>query len=164
MKKLFPFILIFIGFSAFAQDYKVPDYKFEKDADYAQYNDEILKCINYLETTSPTQNVENRKAAVKFFIVWLTGTPDVGVELLPEVIKFDAENPDLITAFMTGWTKYALENPTDAENPVKLNTAALKSVINANKKAAVKDPEVDKLAKLDEQHKLEDWVSGQLKK
>jgi len=160
MKKLLPLIMLFVGLSAFAQNFQVPSYKFEKDADYAKYNNEILQCIAWLETR-PT-DVTKKNEATQFFIQWLTGTPDVSVELLPGIIKFSQDNSDLLMAFMYGWTRYSLENPKDTD-AVRLNTAGLKSAIKMYRNSDMKDAGADVLAKLEEENGLEKWVKEQLK-
>ncbi|OYU80836.1 MAG: hypothetical protein CFE23_07680 [Flavobacterium sp. BFFFF1] len=161
MRKLLSVLLIVASLSSFAQDYKVPVYKFGNATDYSKYNAEIIKCITWIE--SNPSDIESKNAATQFFVEWLTGTPDVSVEMSSAILKFNQENSDLLMAFMFGWTKYALQTPGAVEDKIKLNAAALRNVIRVYKKTSDRDPEIDKLATLDKEGKLETWVKDQLK-
>ncbi len=95
----------------------------------------------------------------------MSGTPDVSIEIRAEIVNFYDENKDLLTLFVGGWTKFALENPAIKDDVVKGNVAGLKSAIKVYKKgiSITKSPAMEKLVKIDEKNGLEQWVKKQLK-
>jgi hypothetical protein len=65
-------------------------------------------------------------------------------------------------AFMAGWAKYKLENPS-ATDKVKLNTEGVKTVLKIySLGGASKDKNIEKLAKLASGGELEAWVKSKV--
>ena len=160
-------VILFLSVSvAMAQDFTPPtDLKNEKPEEYKQYEKDILKCIDYLENTPINTERENRLKARDFLVNWVTGSPDITVALSPDITVFMDRNPDLITAFYGGYTRYAIQHPED-KGVVKANVAGLKSVIKIYKMGnGIKDDDkVNKLVKTDSRGELEKWVKEQLAK
>jgi hypothetical protein len=123
-------ILGLFTISAAAQSYKPPkNYKLKKKSDYAEYEDEVLDAVNWLESTPVNQDVEKRQAASVFLIQWMTGAPDVTIELQAYVMPLTKKNEELLITFMGAWTRFALENPDEADDNFKANYAGLESMI-----------------------------------
>lgn len=155
-------IVLYQGISVniYAQDFKVPkDYTLDSEEDFAKYKEYIIPCINWLENTPINQQANKRKEANVFLITWLTGTPDLVLELNADMLNFSKKNPELIATFMGGWAKYDLENPGNKDK-IKSNYAGFKSVMKVYKmgNGIQKDKEMDKLIKLDEKGELEKWI------
>lgn len=151
---------------ALAQDSPVPpDYKLVKNEDYKKYEKDILKTIDYLENTPINTQRDNRLKAKDFLLEWTTGSPDVTIVMSSNILVFTDRNPELLVAFMGGYTRYAIQHPEDKE-AVKGNVAGLKSVIKVYKMGnGVKDDDkVNKLVKTDAKGELEKWVKEQLAK
>ena len=144
-----------------AQEFEIPeDYAFKTAEDYPKYEKDIIKCINWLEATPVNEQTEKRKAASKFFMEYLTGSPEVSVTVGTEVTNFCTLNPELLIIFMGGWTKFVLENPSLATDEFQGNLAGFKSVIRVytKDKSLKRDPEVDKIVAMDKKGKLEKWI------
>jgi len=157
------FVLIFGKATLMAQDYEPPkDIVLKTADDYAKYESEVIKCIDYLEK-SPLGEIQKRMPAARFFIMWLTGSPTVMVRILPYVMKLSNENKDLFTIFMCGWTKYAIET-RDYNNNFKCHLAGLRAIIQVYKenKDIKTDSAVDDLIVVDKEGKLDEWLQKKL--
>ena len=170
MKKLrqilFPCVLLSLTPFAMAQNFEVPkNYELKKAEDYAKYEKEIIDCVNWLENTPIDEERAKREEANVFLMVWMTGSPNVSIEINASILGSIDKNKELLLIFMGGWTKYAIENPIDQKDLIKCNMAGLKSVIKVYKmgNGVKKDKNIEKLAKLDESGGLEKWVKDQLK-
>ena len=91
---------------------------------------------------------------------WLTGAPDVQVEINPDIVTFEKSNPDLLFIFMGGWTKYALESGDFSD---KLNgiIRGIESVIDfyqKNRGNLHKDKNVERYIRRKEKGTLEDYI------
>jgi hypothetical protein len=167
MKKLFfstiSIILIFGKVALFAQDYTPPEnVKLEKPEDYAKYEPEVIKCIEYLEKV-PLNDLDKRKDASQFFIKWIPGSPNVNIDILPYLMTLVKENKDFFVTFMGGWTKYALDS-NDFKNKVNGHLAGLRAIIRVYKenKGAKSDDAVDELVAIEKDGKLEKWLQEKL--
>lgn len=139
------------------------DFILETPEDYAKYEEDMIKLINWLENTPLTEAPEQRKAVNAFVIQWITGTPAFSIEIKQEIIPY-VDCADCLLIFMGGWTKYALESK-DYENKFQGNLAGTESVISfyqSNKKAIGKNKEIEKLAKLKEKGQLEAFIRSNM--
>lgn len=162
MKSLFLALLMSVFFSGvFSQSFEVPeDYKLEKGEDYERYEDDILKCINWLMNTPPNEESEKRDKASKFYLEWIAGTPAVTIELNLDVAPFAEKSPELLIIYMGGWTKKAL-NSDDPVSIVDGSEAGLISVVEYYQKyedILEKNRKVKKLVRLKEKDKLRQFV------
>jgi hypothetical protein len=156
-------ILIFGKTNLNAQDYTPPEnVKLEKPEDYAKYEPEVIKCIQYLEK-APLNNLNKRKDANIFFMKWITGSPNVNIDILPYLMDLVNENKDFIITFMGGWTKYALDS-SDFKNKVNGHLAGLQAIIRVYKEneGAKSDDAVDELVAIEKEGKLEKWLREKL--
>jgi hypothetical protein len=143
----------------FAQDFEVPEnYKLEKAGDYAQYEQDIIKCVDWLIKTPITEQKTKRKAANAFLLKWISGSPDVSVTVDPKIVTF--KDGDMLLIFMGGWAKYAIETRNFKDN-VGGNVAGIEAVIafyTNNKETLGKDKNVEKYVKMKEQGKLKAYI------
>jgi len=163
MKKLFSILaLSFLAFNLVAQEFEVPKNSVLKEkVDFSKYESEVLKGIDWLLQTPLNAQPEKRKEINTFVITWVTGSPDVSIEVKPEIVSFMKSNVDLLMIFMCGWTKYSLENK-DYNNKIKGSQKGVEAVIEfyiKNKENLKKDKNVEKYIKLKEEGKLEDFIS-----
>lgn len=154
--------------TARAQDWTPPaNVKLEKAADYAAYEKDVLACIDWLERT-PLDKSDRRKAASAFLLQWVSGSPDVSIELREEVATFmkSPDAADLMVMFMGGWTRYALNDANGGKDNFQGSLAGLKSTIKLYRDTGgcQKDKSMDELVKLEKSGKLEDWLRKQLAK
>ena len=165
MKLAFTLFLAGFVLTASAQSFSVPkNVKMDKAEDFEKYHEDILACINWLQETPITKEEKKRKDASAFFLRWVTGTPYITMTIYAGTLFYVEDNPDLMTIFLGGWAKYALENPDEKDNQLEGNMAGIKAVIafyEANKKNMKRDKQLEKLAKKDDAA-LREWVQEQM--
>jgi hypothetical protein len=162
MKKVFGILLFTVlAFNLIAQEYEVPrNYVLDKNDDYTKYEDDILKSIEWLISTPIKIQPEKRKEVNLFVIKWLTGSPNVSVEIKTEIVTFMKPNPELLMIFMCGWTKYSLESK-DYKNKLMGTQKGLEAVIDfyiKNKENLKKDSNVEKYIKMKEKGTIEEYI------
>ena len=154
------FVLSFISIGAFAQDFEVPKKpKLEKDKDFAAYQEDVLKCIDWLAETPLDEQASKRKEANQFLMLWLTGSPSVTIGLNEDIISFMNTSPELLTIFLGGWAKHSIES--GQKDKVSGNLAGIEAVIKfykANRKTIGKNKSVEKYIKMKEKGSLEAYV------
>jgi hypothetical protein len=160
-KTLLTLVLVAISSGLFAQDFEVPkSLKLDKPDDYALYEKDVINCINWLMSTPIKEQADKRKEANAFFLMWLTGSPSVQVEIKAEILTFMKSSPDLLFIFMGGWTKYSLESK-DSKDKVAGNLAGIEAVIEfytKNKADMKKDKNVEKYIKMKEEGTLKAFI------
>ncbi len=74
------------------------DVMFDKHEDYAKYEPVVIKCFEYLGTTSLNDH-EKRIEANKLFMIWLDGSPNVTVDVLPYLLDLIRINKDFLMTY-----------------------------------------------------------------
>jgi hypothetical protein len=100
-KKIFFFLLVlWISHSAIGQDGRKPEIsdtiKWETAADYDRDRELIIKCLKWLCTAPMGQDVIYRSEANAFVLRWLSGSPDVLVEIDEAVFDFTEGNDEIL--------------------------------------------------------------------
>ncbi len=135
--------------------------KMETPEDYERYEPEILKAINYLENSPAEKDPDTRVAINGFVLLWLTGTPKVSIELDVSITELTKKNPQLLMAYMGGWTKFALENPAQAKDSKRGNLEGIKGIIRTYKvskgKGMKKDKKIEKILNMNDSE-LKKWI------
>lgn len=153
-------VLSFLTSVSFAQEFEIPqNYAIRKPEDCEQYNNDIIKCIDWLMATPTDQQMDKRMDAGAFIMKWLTETPAVSVEVKQNIVTFMEVNPDLLLIFMGGWTRHVLT--TQDTSKVNCNLKGIESVITyyqANKDKLQKDKHVDKYIKMHGDGTLEAFI------
>lgn len=145
-----------------AQDFQIPkNVQLEKESDYKKYEDAVLNGIMWLEKTNIEEQATKRVHTNAFVLQWIMGTPTFSIELSSFQIDLTEKNPELLTTFLGGWTKFAIENPTEKDDTIKANMEGFKSLMQvymANRDSGMKkDKKIEKLIKLTPEA-LEKWV------
>lgn len=162
MKKIsIVLILMTISLSLFSQNFEIPkNIKLENAEDFANYEQEVIKCINWLIKTPINEQETKRKDANTFLMKWLTGSPYVHLDIKQEIVTFMGTSPDLLMIFMGGWTKYSLESKA-FDNKVDGSLQGIESVIEfytKNKAFLPKDKNVEKYIKMKQKGKLKEYI------
>jgi hypothetical protein len=164
MKKLMSLLaLTILSLNVVAQEFEVPaNYKLNTKEDYTKYEPDILKAIDWLFNTPMQTKPEKRKDINAFVIIWITGSPNVSIEIKPEIVTFMEPNAELLMTFMCGWTKYALESK-DYSNSVKGNLKGVEAVIDfytKNIDHLKKDKHVEDYIKMKTKGNLEEFIKN----
>jgi hypothetical protein len=164
MRKLVSIIVLgflAIAKSANAQGYEVPkDYTLKAKEDYSRYEADVIATVDWLQKTSWDDEQAKRTEANAFLMAWLTGSPTVTITIGAPLMKLVDKNPDLLMIFMGGYTKYALQHK-DSPNANADNVAGLKALIAKYQaeKNHKRNSSVEKLIKVDQDGKLENWAA-----
>lgn len=154
-------ILMIISFGLYAQDFEVPkNYKLDQAEDYAAYEQDIVNCFNWLMETPINKQIVKRKEANAFLLQWLSGSPNVHLEIKKEIVTFMETSPELLMIFMGGWAKYSLESE-DFSSKLAGNLAGIEYVIEfytKNKDLMPKDKNVEKYIKLKNKGTLKEYI------
>jgi len=151
-----------VAFNAYAQKFSVPkDYKFNVEADYRSYEQDILKAIYWLENTPVLDEKTKREEVNTFVFQWIEGCPYVHITLGEVIVNlFEKQTAENLMIFIAGWIKYALTNK-DYDNQVKGSLAGIEAAINyyeKNKKWTGKDAGVEKYIKMKKKGTLTKYV------
>lgn len=165
-KATITFLLSIFSIVLFAQDFEVPkNYTLSQAEDYAQYEEDILKCIDWLVQTPHNEQASKRESTNSFLLAWLTGSPNVTIVLKAEIVTFiDETTPELLMIFLGGWTKYTLESD-GSKDEVSGNLAGIEAVIEyykKNKDFLPKNKNVEKYIKMKNKGKLKDFVESNI--
>lgn len=160
-------VLILFAFSVYGQEYTVPkNVKFENKDDYAVYEPQVKETIDWLLATSLGKEANKRTEANAFLMMWLTGTPNVSINVNTDILPFIKKSPELLLPFIAGCVKYSLENNYSKDN-ILLNKAGIETVVafyRNNRGYLKKDDSIEKYEKLLEKGKLEDDLKKKLEK
>jgi len=160
-KTLFLLLYLSLPIIGFSQDFEVPEYELKTAEDYKPLEDDILKCIDWLENTPlNAKNDNKRKEASMFLLDWVEGAPNVMIVLNMDLIEYSSKHPDLLTIFIGGWTKESIlkqKKDMTIEGGIK----GLESVItfyNKNKSVIGKSKAIEKYIKHKKKGELELFV------
>lgn len=158
-------MLTILALNVFSQEFEVPtNYVFSNQDDYSKYEGDILKAIHWLTNTPIQTQPEKRKEVNAFVMVWLTGCPNVSVEIRTEIVNFMDPNPELLMIFMCGWTQYSLETK-EYKNKIMGNQKGIEAVMDfytKNRGNMKKDKNVEKYIKMKDKGTLEDYIRKNL--
>jgi hypothetical protein len=157
--------LVAASIAAQAQGNPVPDdYKLVAPADYARYEKNVIPTIDYLLNAAPDPNSMEQKKATAFLINWVSGSPDVSIDIQPEIVNFFEKNKDLLTVFMAGWTKYALQTQKfdDALNGNIEGVKAVTAYYQKNKALMTPDENVEQYIKMQKDNTLAAFIKKQI--
>lgn len=149
----------------YSQDFEVPrNYSLKAAADYTRYENDVINAAKWLVATPMDEQTDKRKEVSAFVITWIGGSPTVNVELNPTILDFEKKNPGMMVLFMAGCARYVLENNYSKDMRAK-HRVALRDMIAVYKsgKGIKKDKKMEKLAKSDEEGKIDEWMAENLK-
>lgn len=153
--------LLFVSTSSFAQDVNIPmDLKLENAEDYKKTEQLVLNSIEWLSKTPVSVNPNKRKEINAFLMKWMSGSPTVSIELVAGIVPLDCA--DCLMSFLSGWTKYSLENNYEKDK-VKCALAGAENAIEfykMNKSEIGKNSDMEKIIKQQKKGKLEKYIKS----
>ena len=164
LRKLIFFCLFLFSTALFSQTVnweKLKATELDEAKDFEKIEPEILKLIDWLGNHSLDH--EKRIIANAHFVKWISGTPNVTVELNAYVLNYTKKNTDFMILFMAGWSKYVLENPDNNTDKMDENLAGVNYFLDFYEKGkdfgVRKDRKVAKLLKKRATGKLEKFIA-----
>jgi len=153
--------LLFVGTSLLAQEVEIPiDLKLENAEDYKKTEQLVLNSTEWLLKTPISENASKRKEISAFLMKWMSGSPTVSIALVSGIVPLDCA--DCLMSFMSGWTKYSLENDY-SKNKVECAVAGAENAIEfytKNKMVLGKNSDMEKLIKQQKKGKLEKYIES----
>lgn len=147
------------------QEFTVPgNYVLKVPADYGRYENDVLRGIDWIFQTPVDEQKAKRIEVNKFLMDWITGSPNVTIEINQEIMNFVRANPELLMIFLSGWTKHVLES-RDNTSVLAGNVKGIESVIafyGKNIKSLKKDPNVEQYARMKERGTLEKYIARKI--
>ena len=111
------FFLMFLGTHAVAQIMNLDDaakIEFKSPKDYDNFEDQILEFIDWLNR-QPLNHPDRKKVNALIF-KWAEGTSNVTISIMPFILDYADKNPGFLTLYISGWIKFALNNPEKKDN------------------------------------------------
>lgn len=167
MKKIILVISLFIliPFGTMAQtEFNLPEnIELNKKSDYSKYENEVIQAAKWLEETDLDKEVEKRKQIQTFVVKWVSGSPDITLEINAGLMDLFNDSGELMALYFASYSRYLLENKeATASSATK---AGIISMINVYKKGigVKKNSEMKRAIKFNDQNKLEDYIAQNLK-
>lgn len=129
-------------------------------AAYMQLEPQVLADIDWLNYYPLGEQQKLRDEKNTFVLMWMTGSPNISIQLDERVVTFMGGEPWLLMAYMTGWTKYSLEH-NYSNDSIDCATAAITNVVKfyeRNSKSLDKNREVEKYAKMVKADSLKEYI------
>jgi len=159
-------LVTFANTTLIAQEFKVPqNVTLNNEQDYKNYETDVINAVTWLEKNPVNQQSAKRKEVNGFLLQWITGVPDITIDLGEFQTDLTKDNPDLLIAYLGGWTKYAIETPSEKNNKLMGNLAGVKCVLKIYSdnvgKGVTKSRQIEKLLKMDESE-LQTYVQKEI--
>jgi hypothetical protein len=152
-------LLLFVSTNLMAQEVEISnDLKLENAEDYKKTEQLVLNCTDWIMKTPISESPEKRKSINAFLMKWMSGSPSVSIELVSGIVPLDCG--DCLMSFMSGWTKYSLEN-NYSKNKIECAVAGAKNAIEfyeKNKSELGKNSDMEKLIKQKKKGKLKKYI------
>ncbi len=147
-----------------AQEFEIPDtIALNNEADYKKHETNVLNAINWVQATPIGEQKNKRKEVNAFLFKWMSGSPNVTIELSQDLVPF-MDCSDCLVSFMNGWTKFSLEN-NYSKNKLDCALAATNHTIEfytKNKNELGKIDSIEKLSKRKSKGKLKAYIKSKL--
>lgn len=156
-------LLLFISSHMMAQEVEIPhDLVFENAEDYKKTEPLVLQSVDWLLNTPVLEDIEKRKQINTFLMQWMSGSPTVTIVVVSGIAPLDC--PDCLMSFLSGWTKYSLEN-NYSKNNVECAVAGAENAIafyEKNKSELGKNSDMEKLIKQKKRGKLKAYITSKI--
>lgn len=151
------------AFQLVAQDAK-PLMELPKKKEFKASEPNFIASVDWIENTPFDEQPEMHRHQYAMIVGWVSDSPTVTVSLNGYILDYTKKNKELLSFFMGGWGRYALQN-NYSEDELQGNLAGLRSMIRIYRTGKLnKDDAMQELVDLDAENKLEEWVKEKLKK
>ena len=144
----------------FSKELNNENFQLKTKEDFAKYETKVIEYINWLMDNPLNQKREIRKEKSAFLIKWMTGSPTVTIELVSGIVPMECA--ECLLSFMSGWTKYSLEN-NYSKNKIDCALAGAEYAIEfyeKNKSELGKNSDMKKLIKQKKKGKLKKHIES----
>ena len=159
------FWLTILSMSSLGQTFEVPSqYTLKTAEDYKTYEKDIIAAAKWLKETAFDEQTDKRAEVSAFVMQWVNGSPTVNVELTPIIMDFEKKNKGMLILYMASCARFVLENSYSKDMRAK-HKYSLSDLIAVYKtgKGISKDKKMEKLIKSQDEGKMDEWLSDNLK-
>jgi hypothetical protein len=131
-------------------------------SDFSRYEQDVVKAAKWLEQTDINKETAKRKDVFTFVLEWISGSPDLTVEIKPALSKIYGDNADLLGIYLANYAASYIENKNKATT-FSETKAGIISMMNVYKKGIriKKSSEMEKLIKLNDKE-LDEYINAKL--
>lgn len=158
------FLFSAVAFTGAAQRPAIPDtYGWRNGADYKADSSFVYSCLEHLCIPGSHTDPQWWSAANAYVMSWLSGSPQVRLEINSKALPFIETHEELIFPFVHGMALSHLKNPNE-KNQVKLMADGLRQVVVFAEGDEVlrKDRAVRSIVRADRRNKLEEFVKQRI--
>lgn len=141
------------------------NFEFEEAADYRKADAAAMAAIDWLLQYPVLNHCESSRNELNAFVlVWLSGHPDLRVDVKTETLPYLRTFPELLFPTIFGMAKYLVHTKNDEQDTYDAHVAGIEAalgVLNGEKQYR-KDDELKKLRKLARKGRLRSFVESQL--
>ncbi|MFT4679230.1 MAG: hypothetical protein ACI84C_001022 [Flavobacteriales bacterium] len=128
-------------------------------AHYGEHKALVKKSLAWLVKTPMDECTEAREELNAFVVLWLSGSPEIRVDVKTSCMPFIEDNEDLFFTFLHGVALYQINHRQETD-PVVLHAQGLKSVAFQVREAKCsKSPELKAILKADRKNRLEEYAT-----
>lgn len=107
---------------------RVPaEFSLETAADYKKYEALAEKCMIWLLQNPIDEYPEQREELEAFSMLWLSGSPEVHLDIQSKVLPCLQQHPELFPVFICGMGLYQMQHPREMDEVV-LHAEGLRAV------------------------------------
>jgi hypothetical protein len=147
---------------SFSQDFSfVSDMPLKTEFEYKEAETEAKKCAEYILDTPFHREPDNFDKASSFLLRWMGGTPDYSFNIDGQATRLIGGNEILLSVYLAGMTKFAIENTGKAGDHETMKKFAVKSLLKYCENPANKikpKGEIKKLIKAYRKGKLDEYL------
>ncbi|MFT7295820.1 MAG: hypothetical protein ACI80P_000575 [Flavobacteriales bacterium] len=160
------FFFFCLSFQGMAQC-DVPEFpkeaKFETNTDYRSKDGMVKTYLDWLVITPLSTCVSEREQLNAFVLVWLSGHPDIRVDVKSDALPFFRAHPDLLFPMLHGMAIYEMVTPLQEKNQVDAHVAGIETVLDVvDSKKMSKTSSFKALKKLRRKGRLNEFVSSKI--
>ncbi len=132
MKRIILVALISVlGLQIYAGDFsKLANVELNTSEQYEAAQEQVLDCCYYLLSTPCDKKDEDRAFATQFIVRWMQGTPEYSFEIEEVVMKMTDEKEELLSLYLTCFTKLTLESENPYEDKDQIKHDAMDAFLN----------------------------------
>lgn len=132
MKKLLLVLsLFFTALCSYAQEFNaLQNVVYKEKTEYKEYQPQIQECANYILSVPVQADNENRAAALRSLIVWMTGTPDHKFIVDETATRLMDKNDAVLGLYLAAMTKFVLENTDKAADANEVKYGAVVTLLD----------------------------------
>lgn len=133
--------------------------------DYAKYNQLVVDCVGWLESTSFKTDRKKRSEVQAFIVQWVTGSPDTHVQIDSFALNvWSADSEKLMVLFLGGWSRASILADNDIED-IDALAEAVRTVLRGFELdgAPKKSKEIKRLIKAEEKGTLIEYLEKKTK-